>query len=240
MDSKTIKHSVESVEKHIPFSLPAMCWRFSNTIPDGALTVDDEKWTCMFSFVTGIKDGDVVCFYEKHTGCRSAGCYLGFKAPTEEGPAFLTEKERLKKDLQLGKAFYDSIQARPPEAEFLVWQRVQDLDDDMEVETVNLWVTGHSLAALVTLANYDRATNDNVVIPFASGCQGIWTIPFKQQLEQLPKAVVGGMDPAMRWCLPPEVVSFAVPAERLVEMAGNVCGSFLEDDGWNDLFKNDT
>jgi len=237
MDSKKTKHAVGRIEKCIPFSLPAMCWRFSNEIPDGALTVDDEKWTCMFSFVTAVTDGDKVCFYEKHTGCGGAGCYLGFKAPPEDGPAFLAETEKLKKDVQLGQVFYDSIQARPPKKEYLVWQRVQDLDDDLEVEMVNLWVTGHSLAGLVTLANYDRATNDNVLIPFATGCQSVWTIPFKQQLEALPKAVVGGMDPAMRWCVPMDVVSFALPAGRLVEMAENVSGSFLEEKSWSDLFE---
>ena len=48
--------------------------------------------------------------------------------------------------------------------------------------------------------------------------------------------MVGGMDPAMRWCLPPEVVSFAVTSSRLVEMADNVSGSFLEEQSWTDLF----
>jgi len=236
MKSKKIKEATTTIEKHIPFSLPAMSWRFASAVPDGATTVDDEKWMCMFSLVTGITDGETVCFYQKHTGCGGAGCYLGFKEPSEDGPTFLAEKEKLKKDVQLGMAFYESIQARAPKKDYLVWQRVEDLEDDLEAETVNLWVTGHSLAGLVTLANYDRATNDNVMIPFASGCQSIWTMPFKQQLEDEPKAIVGGMDPAMRWCLPPEVVSFAVPASRLVEMANNVTGSFLEEQGWTDLF----
>ena len=42
--------------------------------------------------------------------------------------------------------------------------------------------------------------------------------------------------PAMCWCLPPEVVSFAVPAARFVEMAENVAGSFLAEKSWTDLF----
>ncbi len=236
MNSSTIREAAESIERHIPFRLPAMWWRFASTVPEGAVTVDDEKWVCMFSLVTGITDGDTVCFYQQHTGCGGAACYLGFKEPAEEGPSFLAEKEKLKKDVQLGLAFYESIQARPPKEEFLIWERVQDVEDEVEIETVNLWVTGHSLAGLVTLANYDRATNDNVMIPFASGCQSIWTIPFKQQLEDQPKAVVGGMDPATRLSLPQDVVSFAVPAGRLVEMAENVTGSFLKEDSWGDLF----
>jgi hypothetical protein len=237
MDSKTIKEATARIEKNLPFSLPAMCWRFATDVPDGATTVDDEKWVCMFSFVTGISDGDKVCFYQQHTGCGGAGCFFGFKEPTADDPSMLANDHKLKKDVQLGLAFYDSIKARPPKEDYLVWQRVSDLEDGLEVETVNLWVTGHSLAGLVTLANYDRPTNDNVVIPFASGCQSIWTIPFKQQLEAEPKAVVGGMDPAMRWCLPENVVSFAVPTGRLVEMADNVSGSFLEEKSWTDLFQ---
>ena len=165
MNSKTIREAVDNIEKHIPFSLPAMCWRFAAAVPNGATTVDDEKWMCMFSLVTGITDGEKVCFYQKHTGCGGAGCYLGFKEPSEDGPAFLAEKEKLKKDVQLGLAFYESIEARPPKEDYLVWQRVQDLEDGLEVETVNLWVTGHSLSGLVTLANYDRSGNENVIIP---------------------------------------------------------------------------
>ena len=52
--------------------------------------------------------------------------------------------------------------------------------------------------------------------------------------------MVGGMDPAMRWCLPPEVVSFAVPAARVAEMALNVAGSFLAEKSWTDLFGDKT
>ena len=112
MESSRIKEAIAGIEEHIPFSLPAMCWRFSSVVPKSATTVDDEQWMCMFSLVTGITDGEMVCFYQKHTGCGGAGCYLGFKEPAKDGPAFLAEKEKLKKDVQLGLAFYESIQAR--------------------------------------------------------------------------------------------------------------------------------
>lgn len=236
MNSDLVREAAERLEKHIPFTMPAMAWRFATAAPKGATTVDDEKWVCMFSFVNGIAGGETVCFSRDHTGCGGAACYLGFKEPGKDAAEFLVEKEKLKKDLQLGLAFYDDIEARPLRDGYLVWQRVQDLEEGLEIETVNLWVTGHSLAGLVTLANYDSAANHNVVIPFASGCQSIWTIPFKQQLEDNPKAVVGGMDPAMRWCLPSDVVSFSVPAGRFLEMVGNISGSFLEEKSWSDLF----
>ena len=236
MDSNLVRDAVTQVGEHIPFELPAMCWRFGSSVPEGATTVDDEKWVCMFSFASGIADGDSVCFYRKHTGCGGAGCYLGFKEPAADGPKFLAETEKLKKDVSLGQAFYDAIGAREPKKDYLIWSRVEDVQSGEEVEVVNLWVTGHALAGLVTLANYDRATNDNVLIPFASGCQSVWTMPYKEQLSEAPKAIVGGMDPAMRWCLSSNVVSFAVPAKRFVEMADNVAGSFLEEKSWMDLF----
>jgi len=237
MNSNSVREAVDRIEKNIPFCLPAMAWRFAHSVPAGATTVDDEKWVCMFSFVNGIADGETLCFSGGNTGCGGAACYLGFKKPSDEAAKFLAEDEKLKQDVELGKAFYDSVNARDPAGPFLVWQRLDEIDSDLEVETVNLWVSAHALSGLVTLANYDRPSNDNVLIPFASGCQSIWTIPFQQQLEDAPKAVVGGMDPAMRWCLPPDVVSFALPAGRLVEMAELVPGSFLEEKSWGDLFQ---
>lgn len=58
----------------------------------------------------------------------------------------------------------------------------------MKIEVVNLWVDAVSLAGPVTLSNYDRPNNDNVAVPFASGCQSIWTSPIKILTRKNQKA----------------------------------------------------
>ncbi|MHB9111318.1 MAG: DUF169 domain-containing protein [Thermoleophilia bacterium] len=84
-----------------------------------------------------------------------------------------------------------------------------------------------SLSVLHTLANYDRATNDNVIMPFSSRCQGIWTLPYKESGNETPKAVAGSLDPTVRGFLPEETMSFSAPAMRFIEMCANIEGSFL-------------
>lgn len=116
-------------------------------------------------------------------------------------------------------------------------ERIEDLDDKSIPEVITLWVNTTSLSGLVTLANYDRPTNNNVLIPFASGCQSVWTFPYKEKFQEFPKCVVGLIDPAARVFMPSEVLSFSMPANRLLEMADNISGSFLESDIWKNLQK---
>lgn len=95
------------------------------------------------------------------------------------------------------------------------------------MEVVNLWTGASSLSVLHTLANYDRATNDNVIMPFSSGCQSIWTLPYKEAGNEMPRAIAGSLDPTVRMFLPEGTISFSVPSGRFIEMCDNIEGSFL-------------
>lgn len=97
-------------------------------------------------------------------------------------------------------------------------ERLDKLRDGTVPDVVTLWVNAESLSGLVTLANYDRPTNDNVMIPFASGCQSIWTIPFKEKYQELPKCVAGMMDPAVRKYLSSDLLSFSMPVKRFMKI----------------------
>ena len=236
MDARKVKDGLNRLLRHLPVRLPSTCWTFAGTAPEDAVIPANKPWTCMFSFMNVIADGRPVCFSAQNTGCDGAACYLGFKTPSKTAGRFLAEKEGFKKDADLGQSFYDNIEAHAPESEFVVWETVESAGDQPEIEVVNLWVDALSLAGLVTLANYDRPDNDNVKIPFASGCQSIWTIPYKEKHAEAPVGIVGCMDPAVRRYLPPDVVSFSVTARRFVEMTDNLSGSFLEQHGWLKLF----
>lgn len=140
---------------------------------------------------------------------------------------FLACKERLKKDTTLAAAFYRDVQPTPARENHLVFQRLDLVPDDTPIDVINLWVGPSSFSQLHTLANYDRAGNDNVIMPFSSGCQNIWTLPYKEKKEEEPRAVAGPFDPTVRAFLPADAIAFSLPAERLVEMWRNIPGSFL-------------
>ena len=133
---------------------------------------------------------ETLCLSLSAPGCRGAAFYLGFAAASPRAGAALALKERFKGSVALGDAFYreavggqaDDAELDPPPAksEWLVIRSVESIDDRTVPEVVNLWIDAASLAALVTLANHDRAGNDDVLIPFSTGCQSLWTIPLQK------------------------------------------------------------
>lgn len=223
-----VKKGLDELRWHIPAKLASMGWYFSTVPPTDSLMPDKAVWRCMFSTMEMIAGGQPLCFSPQQSGCGGASCYLGFSTVSPLAGRSLAEKEGFKKTIALGNAFYKKIDARPSPAPFLNLQRIDHIDESVPVEVVLLWTDGAGLSTLVTLANYDRADNDNVVIPFASGCQSIWTIPFKEAAKQYPKAVVGCIDPAVRPYIPADTLSFALPARRFIQMTANIAGSFLE------------
>jgi len=215
------------LEKHLNFIYPPMCWRFSSTEPNHALFPKPSAWHCLFQFIKDVSDGNQLCLSREASGCSGAATYLGFKKPGPNAGTFLFKKERFKKDMQLANRFYQDINATPAASKYAVLSRVDNLTDNDFPEVIVLWVNASTLTSLVTLANFDRTTNNNVIIPFASGCQSIWTIPYNEKHQDKPKAVVGLMDPSIRKLLPHDLVSFSVITSRFIEMANNVPDSFI-------------
>ena len=92
---------------------------------------------------------------------------------------------------------------------------------------------------MVCLANYDRECNNNVITPFAAGCQSIGIYPFHQSTLEKPKAVIGLVDlnsrVKLKRQLKDDILSFAVPFAMFQEMEANITGSFLEGSTWREL-----
>jgi hypothetical protein len=88
------------------------------------------------------------------------------------------------------------------------------------------------LSALVVLANYGRPGMDNVIIPFAAGCQAVCIVPLAEAAQSRPKAVVGMTDISARPVIDADLLSFAVPYAMFREMEENVPGSFLDKHDW--------
>ncbi|MCL6106062.1 MAG: DUF169 domain-containing protein [Actinobacteria bacterium] len=223
-----LKRAADELGRRTGFLLAPTAFYFAQEAPAGAVTPKAGAWTCLFALMRRVQAGRPSSFSAREPGCIGASCYLGFNG-VPVGPAafYLSKIEHLKKDLGLAAAFYKGIEPVPARKDHLVFTLLDNVPGDEEVEVVNLWLEAASLSSLHTLANYDRSANDNVIMPFASGCQSLWTLPYKEKSSRQPKAVAGSMDPTVRPYLPPGAISFSVPAGRLLEMAGNVAGSFL-------------
>ncbi len=107
-------------------------------------------------------------------------------------------------------------------------------------QTIIFFVNPDQLSALTVLANYGRGDNDNVIIPFAAGCQTIGIYPYREAQSKNPRAVVGLTDLSARVYVrkqlgDPHFMTFSVPFALFEEMEQNVPGSFLERHTWQSL-----
>ena len=231
MDSILVKKGLKELLEYIPVELAPMGWSFSKNQPEDAFTFEINKRNCMFNHIKSISRGKKLYFSSNRVGCGAGNCYLGFDNPEnmeQRITAAVSEREKFKKTKELGNAFFKGVQITHTKKEFLILERIEDIRDNIEIEVVVLWVSALSIAGLTTLANFDRETNDNVLIPFGSGCQGIWTHPYLEN----EKSIIGCIDPSIRWKIPFNVLSFSVNSKRFVEMTDNVSESFLKKEFW--------
>jgi len=227
-NTSQIKEAARRLGDLVEFVLEPTVLYFSDTQPPDAATPAENTWTCMFALMKRVQAGRPACFSAARPGCVGAASYLGFNTvPVVPAALYLSHKEHLKKDASLAAAFYEGVEPVPAAKEYLIFQRLDMAPDSVAAEVVNLWLNAAGLSSLHTLANYDRATNDNVIMPFGSGCQSIWTMPHKEKHQASPMAVAGSLDPTVRRFLPPDAVSFSAPANRFLEMCANIPGSFL-------------
>lgn len=235
IDIREINKELVKLMKYIPCKYPATGWYFTPNQPNGSIAPNNESWSCIFSYINKVVKGNRLCLSVNNSGCSGAACYLGFKEPSKQAGIFLSDKEKFKKTSELGHKFYSEIQAHPAKDTYIVLECIKDMKSSFIPEVVTLWVDALSLSGLVTLSNYDREDNDNVIIPFASGCQSIWSIPYKEKYKSKPKSTVGLLDPAARRFIPKDVLAFSVPINRFIDMTRNISGSFLETEQWTKL-----
>lgn len=232
MDSTIVKKGLDMLLKYIPVELPPMGWYFSDAQPEDAIAHGYDERSCIFNHLQSIADGKKLCLSAHHSGCMAGNCYLGFDEPANVKDriiAAVTVREKFKKTTELGKALYQNVRVTPAKKEYLILEQLADIQDGTDIEVVVFWVNGLAIAGLTTLANYDKESNDNVLIPFCSGCQGVWTLPYLEK----EKAIVGCIDPSLRWKIPSNVLSFSMSSKRFVEMAENASESFLTEKFWD-------
>jgi uncharacterized protein (DUF169 family) len=148
--------------------------------------------------------------------------------------------ERYLKNPELVGRFLESLPMTDVPTKYVLFKplkRVQEADGNPA--TVIFLGDQDQIAALTVLANYGRGHNENVIFPFAAGCQSIGIYPFREAQRQQPRAVLGLNDISARLylgrMLKGQVLSFAAPFALYREMEENLSGSFLEGNTWREL-----
>ncbi len=148
--------------------------------------------------------------------------------------------ERYIKSPELVKRFIDCLPITDIPAKYVVFKSLFELEGDREdPKIVIFFANPNQLSALTILANYGRGDNQNVIMPYAAGCQTACLYPFQEAAAEKPRAVVGLTDLSARLAVKKQLgdnlLTFAVPFTMFKEMEANVQGSFLERGLWQAL-----
>ena len=149
--------------------------------------------------------------------------------------------ERYVKTPVLVKKFLESLPLTEIPKQYVVFQPLDEIDPASEKpQTIIFFVNPDQLSALVVLANYGRGDNENVIIPYAAGCQTIGIYPYREAEAKKPRAVVGLTDLSARVYIRKQLsdnhlMTFSIPFAFFEEMEQNVPGSFLERHTWQSL-----
>lgn len=146
------------------------------------------------------------------------------------------------KSPELVEQFLEELPITEITSSYVLFKPLPEINSEGEKpETVVFLANPDQLSALVILANYGREGMENVIIPWAAGCQTIGILPYREAKSGKPRAVVGLTDISarkyVRTLLGSEYLSFAMPWEMYLEMEGNVEGSFLEKHTWKALME---
>jgi uncharacterized protein (DUF169 family) len=140
------------------------------------------------------------------------------------------------------RGFIDCLPMVDIPARYVVFKPLEEVDPAVDKpQVIVFFADPDQLSALVVLANYGRGDNENVMMPYAAGCQTIGIYPYREARSERPRAVVGLTDLSarvyVRQQLDGNLMTFALPLAMFEEMEANVEGSFLESHTWKTLLE---
>jgi hypothetical protein len=148
--------------------------------------------------------------------------------------------ERYLKDAATTKRFVEAIPMREIPARYVVVKPIEHADPQQEtIKSVTFFADPDQLSALVILANYTEPDLENVIIPWAAGCQVIGIFGYRELERWHPRALIGLTDISARLTVRPllgnNVLSFTAPWPLFLKMEKNVENSFFERETWRQL-----
>lgn len=216
----------------------------SNEKPAGALQGKEGQWSCIIPLFIAAAKGKTSVFERKTTGCGGGKVGLGFgQFPNYPGGIeyFLSvgksgqfEGEGYLKNPELGAEFVACLPITDIPYQYVIFKPLSQIDATKELpELIVFYVNNDQLSALTVLANYYRPGNENVMIPFGSGCQSIFLIPYAEAQKENPRGVVGLTDITVRPMVEADMLSFSVPYKMFLDLEDSVEGSFLQKHLWH-------
>jgi hypothetical protein len=190
---------------------------------------------CVFAGYERWLRGETLLVTREDFGCRGAGYWLcGAEGRSrDELVRFLVDDEGLRSSYDLANRWLDRTRPyRMEHANILIGPLRRD--EYRYLKTVTFYVDPDRLSLLVVGAHYDSSPSDPtpVLAPFGSGCAELAAL--FEDLD-VPRAVIGGTDLAMRGFLPPNLLAFTVTKPMFERLCRLDERSFLSKPFWTNL-----
>lgn len=241
---KEMRHLRSKISEALRFRYQPIAISFTDVCPQDAVTLPVGKWACVTAMVTAAMKGKTVALARENVTCWGAGVGLCMGDWYDKFPGgieyFLStgrgegyrKGERYKKSPELARAFVDSLPMTEIKETYVTMRPLHEMGEEESVDIVVFYATADQLSALAVLANYDRGAEEGVILPFSAGCQSVCLLPYAERLRDLPRAVVGMTDISARPRIDRDLLSFAVPYKRFVEMEENADECFFHTEAW--------
>lgn len=239
MDLQFKDHFINQWQKYFTGAELPIAFYYSDQ-PDGAGLADKaEKWNCFIGELAKVRNGRSLAFDNAAIGCGGGKRYLGFSNESRPGFEYFlscgneeTEGERYLQSPELVKSFVEKTPWIPAASKYLVFKRWDKLSEADEPEVVIFFAPPDVLSGLFTLAGFDRDYQNGTATPFGAGCASIVQYPLAESRQEKPHAIIGMFDVSARPYVPDNVLTFAVPFKRFVEMVSFMDESFLITKSW--------
>ncbi|MHA1270856.1 MAG: DUF169 domain-containing protein [Candidatus Helarchaeota archaeon] len=211
-----------------------------------------EAHPCIIQFLNSVRRGRTMVFSRKSTGlCRGGQGYLGFRKmlkgleyflstglPGSEPGKMLLDGERFKLNPEIGKKFYENLPLQDHSHDYAVFTPLNNVDlSNVSPDLIIFLLNMDQLGGFVQLFNYD--TNDGIKIGLSSACGTIVAEPMAEiGRKPVSRATIGLLsDMLARRFVPPDIVSFTITYERLLQIYPLMDESFLPKDAWQKILK---
>lgn len=196
----------------------------------------------IISDLARVRKGAVMVYDVKYIGCKGGILYTGINATEGKDPAaWARNLEKLIGEKQSGFGISEQELDKAPTfkapARYLVFKRWDKIRESDQPDVVVFFATPDVISGLFVLSNYRGSEPNMAISPGASGCGSLLAFPYLQKQSRVPLAVIGMFDPSARVFLDPNLLSFAVPFSKFIEMVDVLEEGVLEEKGWEPLRK---